>query len=177
MVQRLFEVVIANRNKKWMEAQGAFEVGKEHYPFMVLMHIGFFFALIAEMVWKQPQLTSWAAVPFCLFIIAQMIRIWALTSLGRYWNTRIIVLPGAKVITKGPYQFMRHPNYVVVVIELLCLPLIFQAYWTALIFSSLNLLILSIRIKSEERALKADTNYQDVFEKRNRFIPRPSETE
>ena len=85
---------------------------------------------------------------------------------------RIIVLPGAKVITKGPYQFMRHPNYVVVVIELLCLPLIFQAYWTALIFSSLNLLILSIRIKSEERALKADTNYQDVFEKRNRFTER-----
>jgi methyltransferase len=82
-----------------------------------------------------------------------------------------MILPGAKVVAKGPYRYLRHPNYVIVVTELACLPLIFQAYWTAILFTIMNALVLSIRIKVEEKALEDVTNYKDVFKKRKRFVP------
>ncbi|MED1562273.1 isoprenylcysteine carboxyl methyltransferase [Alkalihalobacillus alcalophilus ATCC 27647 = CGMCC 1.3604] len=171
MLQRVLELIIANRNKRWIEDQGGFEVGKEHYPFLVLLHVGFFLSLFSEIAVTQPEMMKWTAIPFCLFIIAQVVRVWALSSLGRFWNTRIMILPGARVVTKGPYHFMRHPNYMVVAVEIISLPIIFQAYWTAFLFTVLNGVVLSIRIKEEERALQADTNYNEIFENKSRFIP------
>lgn len=105
-----------------------------------------------------------------IVIIAQCIRIWALTSLGRYWNTKIIVLPDAPVVEKGPYRFLRHPNYAVVMTEIAFVPLIFQAYWTAILFTVLNAWMLSVRIRVEEKALYQMTgDYTERFERKKRF--------
>ncbi|WEG17291.1 isoprenylcysteine carboxyl methyltransferase family protein [Alkalihalophilus pseudofirmus] len=171
IIQRLIEVVIANQNAKWMKNQGGYEAGGEHYKYIVALHAFFFVALLIEVSSVQAGGVKWSLIPLVVFLIAQIGRVWALSSLGRFWNTRIMILPGAKVVAKGPYRFMRHPNYVIVTLELLALPLIFQAYWTAIVFSLLNAVILRVRIKEEERALKEATDYEKVFKEKGRFIP------
>ncbi|MCL7747618.1 isoprenylcysteine carboxyl methyltransferase family protein [Halalkalibacter alkaliphilus] len=171
VVQRVVEVVIANRNAKWIKSQGGYEVGKDHYKQIVALHTMFFVSLLIEVSVIDRSFVLWSVIPLLVFLLAQMGRVWALSSLGRFWNTRIMVLPGAKVIAKGPYRYLRHPNYVIVVTEIACLPLIFQAYWTAIAFTIINAFVLSVRIKMEEAALEEATNYQEVFEKHKRFIP------
>lgn len=163
VMQRLIELVIAKRNEKWMLVQGAFEAGGNHYPWMVAMHVGFFLALLAEVVLSGKGLSPIWPLLFTLFLIVQIARFWCLFSLGKFWNTKIIILPGADVVRKGPYQFIRHPNYLIVTIELLALPLLFNAYATAILFSLLNIWILSVRIRAEEQALKEATNYKAKF--------------
>ncbi|WP_100371647.1 isoprenylcysteine carboxyl methyltransferase family protein [Bacillus sp. FJAT-45037] len=171
VIQRIVEVIIANQNASWIKKQGGYEVGRDHYKYIVSLHAFFFIALLLEISVFKASVPSWSLIPLILFLVAQIGRVWALSSLGRFWNTRIMVLPGAKVVAKGPYRFMRHPNYVIVALELIALPFIFQAYWTALIFSVLNVIILRVRIKEEERALKEATNYEDVFKDRARSVP------
>lgn len=163
ILQRLVELTIAKRNEKWMRSQGAFEAGARHYPFMVLMHITFFISLLLEVLIFNRQLSPFWIALLTLFFIVQVARIWCLTSLGKFWNTKIIILPGANVIRKGPYRFIRHPNYVIVTTELLVLPLLFSAYFTAVVFTLLNLWMLSIRIPAEEKALMEATNYKEKF--------------
>lgn len=163
ILQRLVELIIARRNEKWMLRQGAYEAGARHYPLMVVMHIAFFLSLLLEVSIVNRVLSPLWIVLLILFLIAQIARIWCLTSLGKFWNTKIIILPGVNVVKKGPYQFMRHPNYVIVTTELLVLPLLFSAYFTAIIFSLLNLWMLSVRIPTEEKALKGATNYKEKF--------------
>ncbi|MFD1928511.1 isoprenylcysteine carboxyl methyltransferase family protein [Sporosarcina siberiensis] len=163
IVQRLFELFVAKRNEKWMLSRGAYEVGALHYPVMVAMHIGFFVTLILEvLILDRPLSSIWIPL-LSLFIFAQIIRFWCLFSLGKYWNTKIIILPGADVVRKGPYRFFRHPNYLIVTIELLVLPLIFNAFGTLFIYFILNIWMLSIRIPVEERALREATNYSQLF--------------
>lgn len=162
-VQRVIELVIAKRNEKWMLEQGAYEAGKEHYPLIVFVHVSFFLSLIAEVIIFRRELAVWWAVAFFLFVVAQAGRIWSIYSLGRFWNTKIIVLPGAKVVKRGPYKYIRHPNYLIVTLELLLLPLIFQAYYTAVIFTLLNLAVLTVRMRVEEEALIEATDYEDIF--------------
>ncbi|HET6872075.1 MAG TPA: isoprenylcysteine carboxylmethyltransferase family protein, partial [Sporolactobacillaceae bacterium] len=107
-------------------------------------------------------LAFWECAPLIIFILCQVFRIWVLTSLGPFWNTKILVLPGAEVVVKGPYRYIKHPNYLVVALEILVLPLIFQAFLTAFVFTLLNAcLLLGVRIPAEERALKEYTNYKD----------------
>jgi methyltransferase len=163
IIQRLFELVIAKRNEKWMRSQGAFEVGASHYPFMVAMHVAFFVSLIFEVILLDKPLSPFWIKLLVGFLLAQAIRIWCLTSLGKFWNTKIMILPGAEVVRKGPYTIIRHPNYFIVTIELLLLPLLFSAYFTAVIFSLLNIWMLSVRIPTEEKALKKATNYSEQF--------------
>lgn len=163
ILQRIVELLVAKHNEKWMKSQGAFEAGASHYPFMVAMHSSFFIVLIIEVVvFNRPLSSVW---PFFLsiFLLAQFLRIWCLTSLGKYWNTKIIVLPNAHVIRKGPYKWIRHPNYVIVATELLVLPLLFSAYFTATLFTILNIWMMSVRIPAEEQALKKATNYREEF--------------
>ena len=122
--------------KNGCESQGAFEAGAGHYPIMVSMHMAFFISLILEvLVIDRPLSPLWIAL-LTLFLIAQIARVWCLTSLGKFWNTKIIILPGADVVGKGPYKFIRHPNYVIVATELLVLPLMFSAYFTAIVSPS-----------------------------------------
>lgn len=159
-LQRIAELAVAKRNEKWMLQQGAYEAGASHYPFIVALHVSFFISLILEVVFFDKTLSTWWPLWFSLFVVAQFARVWSLRSLGRFWNTKIIVLPGASIVKKGPYRWIRHPNYVVVVTEILVLPLLFQAYYTAFIFSVLNAFILSIRIAAEEQALMEATDFK-----------------
>lgn len=163
VLQRIIEVIIANRNTKWVEKQGGYEVGKEHYKYIVGLHVLFFLSLIIEVNASPPTFYAWTIIPLVIFILAQFGRAWALSSLGRFWNTRVMILPGSKVVVKGPYRYFRHPNYIIVAIEILTLPIIFQAYWTAVTFTILNACVLSVRIKAEEAALKEVTDYEKAF--------------
>lgn len=172
VIQRIIELYIAKRNEKWMKAQGALEFGQAHYRWMVLMHVMFLFVYLVEVLLFNKSLSI--AWPFLLlmFIVAQAGRIWILSALGRFWNTKIIVLPNAKLVRSGPYRYVKHPNYAIVIIELLVIPLLFNAYLTALIFTILNLGILSIRIPAEERALAQLTNYETSFLHLNHNLPK-----
>ncbi|MFD0827855.1 isoprenylcysteine carboxyl methyltransferase family protein [Neobacillus sp. M.A.Huq-85] len=172
IVQRVVELLIARKNEKWMIGQGAIEYGQEHYRLMVWMHLLFFLIFFSEKILLNREMSfAWHWL-FFVFIFAQLVRVWALFSLGKYWNTKIIVLPNANVIRKGPYRWIKHPNYLVVSLELLVIPLLFNAYFTAAIFTILNIVMLSIRIPIEERALKSHTRYEGAFESCNRFLPK-----
>lgn len=167
IVQRLLELVIARKNEKRMLAKGAYEVGANHYPYMIALHTGFFISLIIEVVYFERGLSPYFLWLFIIFLAVQALRIWCLASLGPFWNTKIIILPEANVVAKGPYLYIRHPNYVVVCIEIALLPLMFGAYFTAITFTILNFLMLAVRIPTEERALREATNYNDVFQPKN----------
>jgi methyltransferase len=171
VVQRVVELWIARKNERLMKDKGAYEVGRSHYKYIVALHVLFFVSLFIEVHTVQRDVASWWFIPFASFIVAQCLRVWSIISLGYFWNTRIIILPGVNVVAKGPYRFMRHPNYVIVITEILVIPLIFQAYLTAILFTLLNAIVLSIRIPIEERALMEVTNYRDIFTEKSRFIP------
>lgn len=161
--QRVSELFIAKKNERWMKQQGAIEFGQSHYPFIVIVHSLFIVCYILEVVLFNKELSSsWPILVF-VFLLTQAGRLWALRSLGPFWNTKIIVLPNANIVKRGPYRFLKHPNYVIVTAEFLLIPLIFQAYVTVVAFSLLNAIILMIRIPAEEKALKQLTKYEDAF--------------
>lgn len=155
ILQRLAELFIAKRNEKWMKDKGAYEVGARHYKWFVVVHSLFFISILLEVLSRPGAGQQLNLLLFILFLATQAVRIWCLVSLGRFWNTKIIILPGAKLVSKGPYRFIKHPNYWIVGIELFIIPLLFHAYITALLFPILHLLLLRIRIPEEERALSA----------------------
>ncbi|MRH42456.1 hypothetical protein GH741_07135 [Aquibacillus halophilus] len=150
--QRLVELVIARSNEKWMIQRGAIETGESHYKWFVITHC-FFFVFILFEVFINSEKIALSPLLFIIFLSTQIFRVWCIASLGRYWNTKIIVLPGANLIRKGPYSFLKHPNYLIVGIELFVIPLMFQAYITSILFPILHLLLLYIRIPKEEQAL------------------------
>ena len=147
-LQRLAELVIARRNTRRLLARGAFEIGRSHYPVMVALHASWLIALWA-MVGARPVNLPLLGV----FVVLQLLRIWVLATLGGRWTTRIIVLPGAPLVTGGPFRFLRHPNYTVVVAEIAVLPLVFGLVGLAVVFSLLNAAMLWVRIGSEGRVL------------------------
>lgn len=148
---RLIELIYARRNTKRLLARGAVEVGAGHYPVMVLLHSAWIVALFLLVPADAPFSWPWLAV-FALFLA---LRVWTLASLGEYWTTRIITLPGAPLVRRGPYRFIRHPNYVVVVGEIAAVPMIFGAWQLAAVFSALNLMLLAYRISVEDRTLNS----------------------
>lgn len=154
VLQRVFELLLARRNRLHIIRMGGQEIGADHYKYLVGLHVLFFLSLTAEVSWRSAGQAVWWWIPFALFLLAQLARYWCIRSLGRCWNTRIYVIPGRPLIRRGPYRYVRHPNYWVVAIELLTLPLVFSAYATALVFSVLNAwLLLRVRIPAEERGL------------------------
>ncbi|MEH7109112.1 isoprenylcysteine carboxyl methyltransferase family protein [Bacillus sp. JJ1764] len=172
VIQRIGELMVAKSNEKWMKMQGALEFGGSHYRMIVLIHLLFFCSFLSEKVWFNHGLsTIWPEI-IGIFFLTQVLRIWAIASLGRYWNTKIIVLPNAKIVRKGPYRWIKHPNYVVVTLELMMIPLLFNAYITTCLFTILNMIVLRIRIPEEERALITLTEYDQVFNNCERFFPK-----
>ena len=147
-LQRLSELGLARRNTAWLKAQGAVEVGAGHYPLIVALHAAWLAGLWL-LAWDVPPNIPLLTV----FAGLQALRLWVLTSLGRRWTTRILVLPGASLVRTGPYRFLRHPNYAVVVLEIAVLPLAFGLIWYALVFSALNAAVLAVRIAAEDRAI------------------------
>ena len=152
-VQRLVELVLARRNERRARARGAVERGRSHYLFIVALHSLWLLATLIEGLLRGPELPALWPVPLALFLLVQPLRYWALVSLGERWNTKILVVPGAKPIRRGPYKYLSHPNYVVVVVEILTFPLIFGAWVTALVFTVLNAAVLWVRVREENRAL------------------------
>ncbi len=171
VIQRIAELVVARRNEAWMKEKGAREYGRKHYKYIVVVHVLFFFMFFMEGGLIRRGISDIWPVWLSLFLIAQALRVWALFSLGKFWNTKIIVLPGAEVVAQGPYKYIRHPNYAVVALEFLSAPLLFNAYFTATLFTLLNIVVLSIRIPAEEAALREATDYSDVFRDKSRFTP------
>ena len=153
IMQRLGELVLAKRNERWLRAQGAVEVGADHYPMIVALHTLWLAGTIAEIIFLSRQLSPFWLPLLALFLIAQALRYWTIRTLGRRWTTRIIVLPGEPLVTSGPFRFLRHPNYLAVIVEILIFPMIFSAYVTAITASIINALLLRIRIRAEERGL------------------------
>ena len=149
-IQRIGELVLAHRNTARLKARGAVETGAEHYPLIVGLHAAWVVGLWA-LAWDRPVNMGWLAV----FLVLMALRIWTLASLGERWTTRIITLPGEPRIRRGPYRFISHPNYVVVVGEVAVLPLAFGLNVYALVFSLLNASVLWIRIRAENAALAA----------------------
>ena len=147
-LQRLGELVIARANTRKLLGRGAIEVGANHYPLVVLVHAAW---LIALWIWGRDQDIN---VPALIgFAVMQGLRLWVLATLGERWTTRIIVLPGAPLVAAGPYRYLSHPNYAVVVGEIALLPLALHLPWLALLFTILNAAVLAIRIRVEARAL------------------------
>lgn len=149
LAQRLAELWYARRNEARLRAAGGVEHGARHYPFLVLLHAGWLAALWLLVPAETP--VDWLLLAG--FGIAQLGRLWVLVSLGRWWTTRIITVPDAPLVRRGPYRFLRHPNYLVVAVEIALLPLAFGAWKIALVFSLLNGLLLAWRIRIEDAAL------------------------
>ena len=151
--QRLLELVLARRNERLARAKGAVERGRGQYPFIVALHSLWLVATLVEGLLRGPDFPIFWPVPLTLFLLVQPLRYWAILSLGESWNTKILVVPGAKPTRRGPYRYLNHPNYVVVVVEILAFPLVFGAWITALVFAALNVALLYVRIREENRAL------------------------
>jgi methyltransferase len=152
--QRLFELRLARRNERLACARGAVERGKGHYPLIVGLHSLWLVSTLVEGLLRGPVFPVYWPAALALFLLVQPLRYWAILSLGESWNTKILVVPGAKPVRSGPYRYLNHPNYVVVVVEILTFPLIFGAWLTALVFTLLNAAVLRVRIMEENRALR-----------------------
>jgi methyltransferase len=149
VIERLAELLISNRHTARLLAEGAVEAGAEHYRYFVLLHSAWLIAMFALVRPDTPL--YWP--PLALYILLSAARAWVMTSLGRFWTTRVITVPNAPLVKRGPYRFMRHPNYAVVTGEVLVLPLVFGFWKVALIFTLLNLVLLRFRIRVENAAL------------------------
>lgn len=149
ITQRLSELYIARRNEKWLLEQGAIQYGQSHYPFMVSMHTLFIISLIVE--YNLRDNTPFNYYFLFAFILVLSFKFWALSSLGKYWNTKIYRVPGVYPVKRGPYKIFKHPNYMEVVLEIAIIPLIFNLYYTAIIFSVLNAAMLYVRISVENK--------------------------
>jgi methyltransferase len=159
VAQRLLELVHARANTRRLLARGAVEVGAGHYPLFVLLHAGWLSSLAVLVPWSAPP----HALPLIGLGVLMALRVWALATLGPYWTTRILTLPGAPLVRKGPYRWLRHPNYWVVAGEVALLPLAFDAAGVAIVFSALNGALLAYRISVEDRALAPRINARGSF--------------
>lgn len=149
VAQRLAELAYSTRNERRLKARGACEAGAGHYPLIVALHAAWLVALVLTVPPSTP-----ANLPLLgVFAALQAVRVWVIASLGERWTTRVIVLPGALLVAKGPYRYLRHPNYAVVCGEIAVAPLMFGAWQVAAVFSVLNLALLRHRVRVEEAAL------------------------
>ncbi|WP_404452806.1 hypothetical protein LG329_01435 [Virgibacillus necropolis] len=152
--QRLIELVIARKNEEWMLRQGGVERGAEHYKWFVAVHALFFISIIVECLLRNNPIESINYFLFSIFILTQLARVWCITSLGKFWNTKVIILPGASLRTTGPYNYIKHPNYLIVGIELFVIPLLIGAPITAITFPLVHIfLLIKWRLPIEDKAL------------------------
>lgn len=156
--QRLIELMHARRNEARLRAAGAVEAGAGHYPLIILLHAAWLLTLF--LVAPADDAISWALLT--VYAALQIGRLWVIATLGRFWTTRVLTLPGAPLMTGGPYRLCRHPNYVIVVAEIAVLPLAFGAWQVAVLFSLANGLLLWWRIRVEDEALRGRRTIGDA---------------
>lgn len=154
-VERLVELGISQRNQRWLLAKGAVEVGRGHYPWMVLQHSLFLASCLVEVWWwARPFFPMLAVAMLVALAMSMALRYWVIVTLGRRWTTRVYCLPGEPLIRSGPFRYLRHPNYLAVAVEIAALPMVHTAWVTALVFSLANSLLLARRIRVEEEGLR-----------------------
>lgn len=149
--QRLAELYVSSKNEKWLLHNGAIEYGKEHYPYMVAMHTLFIISVIAEYIWRDDTIVSYPLI--VLFFLLIVIKVVVISTLGHYWNTKIYKVPGTRPVATGIYKYIKHPNYIIVICEIAIIPLAFGLYYTAIAFTILNVIMLTVRIKKENEVL------------------------
>jgi methyltransferase len=152
ILTRVVELLHSRRNEIWLLQQGAVEYGRKHYPFIVALHALFLISLIVEHYTVQNE--AFNAVLLLLYFILLAFKVWVIGSLGKFWNTRIYRVTGFPLVKKGPYKYFKHPNYVIVIAEIAIIPLVFNLYFTAIVFTILNSIMLFVRIKEENKALR-----------------------
>jgi len=171
-LERLAELAVSRRNARRLLLAGGVEVGRGHYPAMVAFHAALLAACFAEpALWPGPWPAQVAVPAAALLLLSQALRWWAVASLGGRWSTRVIALPGAAPVRSGPYRWLRHPNYLAVVVEVSALPLAAGAWRTAIAATVLNAALLAVRVRAEERAL--GEAWSEAFEGVGRFVPSP----
>lgn len=168
-LERGAELAVSARNARRLLARGGVEHGRGHYRTMAAFHAGFLASCAAEAVASPAPPPRAALLALAGALLAQGLRWWAVAALGGRWSTRVIVLPGAPPVTRGPYRFLRHPNYLAVALEMACVPLAFGCWRTALAASAGNAVLLAVRIRAEERALGPE--WARAFGARRRLVP------
>ena len=172
VVERIGELVITQRNLAWARAHGAREHGSVHYPWMVAVHASFLVACPLEAIALDRPFLPLLGVPMLVLLAGAMaLRYWAIATLGTRWTTKIVVVPGLPVVTGGPYRFLRHPNYLAVIVEVAALPLVHTAWITALVWSTANAFVLRARIRAEEAALRRESDYDGAMAGRRALVP------
>jgi len=151
IILRIGELILSKRNEKWLLENGAIEYGQKHYPLIVLLHVLFIISLIIE--YSMKRTVSYSSFLLVLYFILLAFKTWVILLLGKFWNTKIYRIPNYPLIKKGLYRYFKHPNYMIVIIEIAVIPLIFNLYFTAVIFTIFNAILLSVRIKEENKAL------------------------
>ncbi|QKE71920.1 hypothetical protein HPK19_03475 [Arthrobacter citreus] len=153
IIQRVVELGIAKNNEKKLKQRGAIEFGQAHYKYFIILHSMFFLSIFIENYFIPYVEMEFFTFLLILFIILQLARVWVISTLGERWNTKIIILPNEKLVKDGLYKYIKHPNYIIVTIELLVIPIMFHAYITTVVFSISNLMLLKVRIREENKAL------------------------
>jgi methyltransferase len=154
VAERLAELVVANRHTRWARARGGVEHGHGHYPVMVTIHTGLLVGMLAEVhLAHRPFLPALGWTALALAAAAQALRWWCVAALGPRWTTRVIVVPALPLVARGPYRWLRHPNYLAVIVEGATLPLVHTAWTTALAFTAANAAVLTVRVRVENAAL------------------------
>ena len=171
-LQRCSELVLGRRNRAWALERGALEFGREQLLPLKLLHTAFLCGCVLEVWWgSRPFIPALGWPCLALVVACQMLRYWSIVTLGRRWNISVLVLPGVPLEVGGPYRFLRHPNYLAVLVEGLAVPLVHSAWLTALLFTALNAPLLRDRIRCEERALREHADYAAGLAARARFWP------
>jgi methyltransferase len=153
-IERLVELIVAKRNARWAFAHGGKEFGHNHYAVMVTLHSALLLGCVVEVWTLHRPFIGWLGWPMLAVVaLSQALRWWCVTTLGHRWNTRVIVVPHAPLVRRGPYRWLHHPNYVAVVAEGLALPLVHTAWLTAIGFTLANALLLTVRIQVENKEL------------------------
>ncbi|MTK52967.1 isoprenylcysteine carboxylmethyltransferase family protein [Paludibacter sp.] len=148
---RLGELWLSHKNARWLLKNGAVEYGRKHYPFMVMLHILFIVSLLVEYYTRQP--VGYSRFVLIFYFVLVVLKIWVVSSLGKFWNTKIYRIPGVPLKKNGLYAYLAHPNYIIVIAEIAVIPLVFHLYFTAVAFTILNMVMLVIRIREENKAL------------------------
>ncbi|PXV65516.1 methyltransferase [Dysgonomonas alginatilytica] len=153
---RIGELFLSRKNEQWLLQHGAIEYGQKHYPFIVGLHVLFIISLIVEysiIDYSIAATMRYSIRLLILFFVLMALKAWVILSLGKFWNTKIYRVNRFPLIRRGPYRYVKHPNYIIVIAEIAIIPLIFHLYYTAVIFTLLNGLMLAWRIKEENKAL------------------------
>jgi methyltransferase len=172
---RLIEMRLSRRHQRAMAADGAAPLPEPVFPAMVALHTGILAAAVVEtLLLARPFVVALAIPAVALVALANALRLWVIAALGVQWNVRVVAsTPSLGVVTRGPYRFVRHPNYVAVFVELAALPLVHGAYLTAIAGTLLHVAVLRRRVGLEESVLMADESYRRAFESKPRFLPFP----